>query len=33
MEINNLEKNKNIELKNNVINKQEQRDFLDTTLG
>lgn len=33
MEINNLEKNKNIELKNNVINKQEQRDFLETTLG
>lgn len=33
MEINNLEKNKNIELKNNIINEQEQRDFLETTLG
>lgn len=33
MEINNLEKNKNIELKNNAIKEEEQRDFLETTLG
>lgn len=33
MEINNLEKNKNIELKNTTINEKTQKDFLETTLG
>lgn len=33
MEINNLEKNKNIELKNMTINEKTQKDFLETTLG
>lgn len=33
MEIENLEKNNNIELKNNIANETTQRSFLETTLG
>lgn len=33
MDINNLEKNKNIEIKNMTINEKTQKDFLETTLG
>ena len=33
MEINNLEKNKNINLNNNLINENNQKEFLETTLG
>lgn len=33
MEIENLEKNNNIELKNNIVNETTQRSFLETTLG
>lgn len=33
MEINNLEKNNEINLKNNLTNEQEQKSFLETTLG
>ena len=33
MEINNLEKNNNIKLDNKIVNEQEQKNFLETTLG
>ena len=33
MEINNLEKNNNINLENNLINENTQKNFLETTLG
>ena len=33
MEINNLEKNNNIELENNIVNEKTQKSFLETTLG
>ena len=33
MEINNLEKNNNINLNNNLINEKNQKSFLETTLG
>lgn len=33
MEINNLEKNNNIDLENNLINEKTQKSFLETTLG
>ena len=33
MEINNLEKNNQIEINNEIINEQEQKSFLETTLG
>lgn len=33
MEINNLEKNNNIDLENNAVNEKIQRKFLETTLG
>lgn len=33
MEIENLEKNNNIELKNDIVNETTQRSFLETTLG
>ena len=33
MEINNLEKNKKIEINNEIVNEQEQKSFLETTLG
>lgn len=33
MEINNLEKNNNIELNNKLVNENEQKNFLETTLG
>lgn len=33
MEINNLEKNNNINLNNNLVNESEQKKFLETTLG
>ncbi len=33
MEINNLEKNNQIEINNEIINEQEQKSFLETTIG
>ena len=33
MEINNLEKNNQIEINNEIVNEQEQKSFLETTLG
>lgn len=33
MEINNLEKNNQIEINNKIVNEQEQKSFLETTLG
>ena len=33
MEISNLEKEKNVEIENELINKNEQKNFLETTLG
>ena len=33
MEINNLEKNNNLNLQNNIVNEIEQKNFLETTLG
>lgn len=33
MEINNLEKNNNINLENNLVNEKTQKNFLETTLG
>lgn len=33
MEINNLEKNNELKIQNNLVNEKEQKEFLDTTLG
>ena len=33
MQINNIEKNNNIELDNKIINENTQKEFLETTLG
>lgn len=33
MEINNLEKNNELKIQNNLVNENEQKEFLDTTLG